>query len=198
MSWEYIEERLARAFTVREWFACGLISGPAVPLDIDEWLISAAQSDEELLELNIPRTQFLQNRWPVEQIARFEWDKPSFSSAALWSMHMHGRDCILLSRGFMYYLIAAVQPQNETQLYRILVSRVLHDVSLVPTPPVRVISRLSCSESDNALQPPNTPVPIPTHTGHDYLADLMVGWIGPWINVPVVGYWHHDDSPSVG
>ena len=194
MSWEYIEERLARALSVKEWFPFGLLTLPVAPLDIDDWLVSAAQSDEELLELNIPRIQFLQNRWPIEQIARFEWEKPSFSFRALWSLRMHDRDCVLFSHGVTCYLIAGVQPQQEIQLYRIIMSRVLHNPSLIATPPVRVVSRLPCSELDTALKPRDTRVPVPAHAGHAYLADLMVGWVGPWINVPVVGYWHRDDS----
>lgn len=196
MSWEYIEERLARVLRVKQWFPVGLLTLPDAPLDIDEWLISAAQSDEELLELNIPRIQFLQNRWPIEQIARLEWDKPSFSFRTLWSVRMHERDCILFSHGFNYYLIAGVQPQHEVQLYRMVLSKVLRETSLMTHPPARVISQLPCTELDDALQPRDTQVPIPAHAGHDYMADLMVGWVGPWIRVPVMGYWHGDDSPS--
>ena len=199
MSWENIETRLAKALTLKSWFPLGLLLLPDAPLDIDDWLVSIAETDEELLELNIPRVQFLHNRWPIQQVARFEWGQRfSFTFRTLWSMHMRDRDYFLLSHGFIYYLIARVQPGSELEMYRVVISRVLHDLRLLPTPPTRIISRFCGGEFDETFRGrSDAALFAPARTEHHYLSDLMVGWIGPWINVPVVGYWHSDDIRPV-
>ena len=46
MPWESIEERLAKAFNVQISLPAGTMAVPTSRLDIDEWLTSAAQTDE--------------------------------------------------------------------------------------------------------------------------------------------------------
>ena len=69
-----IPNSVKKALSVKVSFADGTIWLPESHLSIDEWLGSIAETDEELRELEIPRIQFLQNRWPSEELVEFEWD----------------------------------------------------------------------------------------------------------------------------
>src|SRR2546422_5638746 len=103
MAWENIEERLAKAFSVEIPFPNGMVALPPSRLELDEWLTSAAETDEELSELNIPRIQFLQNRWPIEKLMQFEWEsESSVTRRAIWTMSVGHRAYILFSGGFAY------------------------------------------------------------------------------------------------
>ena len=31
----------------------------------------------------------------------------------------------------------------------------------------------------------------------DFLSDVFVGWIGKWLNLPEVGFWHEDTPESI-
>src|SRR5437016_1150643 len=107
MAWENIEERLKKAFTVEAKFPNGIVAFPARPLDISDWLMSVAETDEELRELNIPRIRFLQNRWPVEKLLQFEWEQKPAIYRTIWVMYVGNRAYILISGGGRYYAAAA-------------------------------------------------------------------------------------------
>jgi hypothetical protein len=186
MPWEFIEERLGKAFTLTISFPKGRVLYPDVPLDIDEWLTSAAETDEELRELNIPRIQFLQNRWPIQQFAQFEWeDNSSITRRALLALHMNHRAYILFSGGFIYHLVAGIEPQNESALYAVALSKVLHEPRFVPKPPTRVKTGLLDFATNPMIQTvENDKQSVPTLRDRDYLSSLLVGWIGPWISLP--------------
>jgi hypothetical protein len=195
MAWENIEARLAKAFSIRLSFPGGMVMLPASHLDIDEWLLSAAETDEELSELNIPRFRFLQNRWPIEKLVQFDWEnETSFSRLALYAMYLESRAYVLCTAGFRYQLIAAIEPRNEPALYRAVIRRVLQDPDFVPTPPTHIkivrpglIPELA-GNVDDALQSSKLPV------RNGYVSNLLVGWIGPWVDLPVLGYWHEDEG----
>ena len=98
MSWANVEERLARPFSVQIPVPNGIVVVPAARLDIDEWLTSAAETDEELRDLNIPRIRFLQNRWRMVKLVQFEWETPSLiTRRAVWATYARSRAYILFS-----------------------------------------------------------------------------------------------------
>src|SRR5579862_643943 len=180
MSWANIEERLARPFNVRIPFPNGIVLFTSTRLDIDEWLTSAAATDKELSELNIPRIRFLQHRWRMVKLVQFEWETASsITRRAVWAMYVGRRAYILFSGGFRYIVIAAIEPQSERTLYRAVIRRLLQNPDFVPTPPTYIrnarpdlIPDLTWNEVDH---PQSATVPVRS----GYLSDLLVGWIGP-------------------
>src|SRR5689334_9983950 len=119
MSWEGIEERLEKPFTRKIDLARGTVWLPEDDLTIDQWLVSAAESDEELSELNIPAINFLQNWWPIEPLVELEWSK-SFDRRSVLAMYTRQRSYILFGDRFEYHVIAAIQPKHEASLYRVV------------------------------------------------------------------------------
>jgi len=137
MSWEGIEERLAKPFTHKIELSSGTVWLTEDDLTIEQWLISAAESDEELREINIPAINFLQNLWPIEPLADLRWSKP-FDKRSVLSMRIHQRAYILFGDRFEYHVIAAVQPKHEASLYRAVFENLLHNHHLMPERPVVV------------------------------------------------------------
>src|SRR5262245_18357270 len=117
MSWENLEARLQKALTVKISLPAGTIWLPDSHLTIDDWLTSAAQTDEELREPKIPRIRFLQNRWPIVQLVELEWNDEFFKRAIV-AMKVGRRAYILFSDWNEYQVIAAVDPNNQPSLYR--------------------------------------------------------------------------------
>src|SRR5262252_5323071 len=105
MSWENIEERLKKVFKVQISFPHGSVWLPDTHMTIYEWLTSAAETDDELRELNIQRIRFLQNRWPLEKLVELRWDNGS-NKRALSAMYASNRAYILFFDGLDYQLIA--------------------------------------------------------------------------------------------
>src|SRR5262249_18278740 len=132
MVWENIEERLKRAFKVKVVFPAGTIWLPDAHQDVDEWLTSMAETDEELRELDIPRMRFLRNRWPVEKLIEVEWDEQSSDRRTIWAMYVGTRAYILFSWGGEYQLIAAIEPKSKPALYRAVIGELLQNPNFVP------------------------------------------------------------------
>jgi hypothetical protein len=137
MSWERIEERLAKPFTHKIQLPGGTVWLPEGDLTIEQWLISAAESDEELREIDIPAINFLQNLWPTEPLADFRWSKP-FDRRSVLSMSILHRAYILFGNRFEYHVIAAVEPKNEPSLYRAVFENLLANAHLMPERPAVV------------------------------------------------------------
>jgi hypothetical protein len=199
MPWTNVEERLGRVFSIRISFPSGVLALPSERLNIDEWLTTAAETDEELRELDIPRIRFLQNRWEIDEIVEFTWETElSITRRSLWGMYVGRRAYILFSGGFKYHLIAAVEPRDAPELYEVVLRRLMQDHDLLPVPPTHTMIRRPDLVPElerifrDAVQPVSTPF-----VNH-YLANLLVGWIGHWIDVPVFGYWHEDTAESIG
>jgi hypothetical protein len=138
MAWENIEERLKKAFGVTVSFPAGSVWLPDGHLNIDEWLTSIAETDEELKELDIPRIRFLQNRWTIEKLVDMEWNTELFNKRAIWAMYVRRRAYILFSDGIEYQLIAAIEPRDNASLYRAVIGKVLQNPNFVPVPPTNV------------------------------------------------------------
>ncbi len=194
MPWENIETRLAKPFSLEISFPDGIVILPTRRLDIDDWLTSAAETDEELRELDIPRIRFLQNRWRLEKLVEFDWEADSaVTRRALWALYIGRRAYLLFSGGFKYHLIAALEPSDKPALYQAVIRRLLGNPDLVPTAPTHVKS-IRCDLIANLNGNVNKRAhSAETPSQHHYLSDLLVGWIGPWITVPVSGYWHEDE-----
>jgi hypothetical protein len=195
MPWENIENRLAKAFSVQTSSADGIISYPSGRLDTDAWLTSAAETDEELRELNIPRMRFLNNRWPIEMLMQLEWETvSSFTRRSVWAMYVNQRVYILFSGGFKYWLVAAIEPRTASVLYREVIGKLLRDPDLIPSPPshIRYVRPDRISKFNENVHDRSRSSDVPPEK-QSYLSKLFVGWIGPWINSPVLGYWHSDD-----
>jgi hypothetical protein len=137
MSWEGIEERLARSFTHRIQLPSGTVSLPDDDLTIEQWLISAAESDEELREIDIPAINFLQNLWPIESLAEFRWSKP-LDKRSLVALYVRDRAYILFGNRFEYHILAAVEPGHEPSLYRAVFESLLTNAQLMPERPAMV------------------------------------------------------------
>jgi hypothetical protein len=197
MAWENIEERLKQPFRCQVPHKRGVVWFPDSRLEINEWLTSIAQTDEELKELNIPRIRFLQNRWPIERLLQLEWE--GFASRrTILAMYVGHQVYILFFDGFTYRPAGLLEPKDQPELYELVLARIFHDPLFVPTEPKRIIDRrpdlIPVSELDN-LQHHHESLPHdqplrPSKRG--YLAKLLVGWVGNWIESPVLGFWHDE------
>jgi len=199
MAWENIQERLKKPFTREISYPAGRVWFPAGRLDIDEWLTSIAQTDEELKELNIRRIRFLQNRWPIEKLLQLEWDAVT-SRRMVLTMTVGHRAYILCFDGFTFEVAGALEPHDKPALYQAVVEKALHDARLVPKPPRRVKNLrpdLIPNSILDDLQHHHEALPHyeaeVTPKKKSYLAKLLIGWVGNWIELPVLGYWHDNE-----
>jgi hypothetical protein len=205
MAWENIEERLKKVFKVQISFPHGSVWLPDTHLTINEWLTSIAETDEELKELNIQRIRFLQNRWPVPKLIELRWDDSS-SKRAIFAMNAGTRAYILFFDGLDYQLIAAIEPRTNAALYRAVISKLLQNPSFVPVRPTSIKNYRPdlIGDTETALATSEVSdidwVDPASHAGkpkEGLLSRLLVGWVGNWINLPVLGYWHHDGPDSI-
>src|SRR5262245_35403508 len=117
MLWENILRRLNRALKMEVSLPSGKVwFTDNEYLNIDDWLTSAAETDEELIALDMPRIQFLRNRWPIENILRLGW-RGKLAVLSVSVMIAGGRGYILFYNGLDYQLIGAVQPDDRPELY---------------------------------------------------------------------------------
>jgi len=221
MAWENIEERLKRALTVKVSFPAGNIWVPDSHLSIDNWLTSIAETDEELQELNIPRIQFLQNRWPMDPLLELEWDDGLSSRRVILAMHVGHRAYILFSDWCEYHVIAAVEPSDKPSLYKAVIGKLLENRIFVRMPPKHIKNRRPDLIPDSIVprEPREKATPDErvvllgesfsratggTDTGFrpheiwkDFLSDVLGGWVGKWLNIPEMGFWHEDMPQSI-
>ena len=99
--------------------------------------------------------------------------------------------------------IAANRSLPRVPIRRALISKLLQNPSFVPTWPASI---KNCrpdliGEIETAFEIAEVPeihwvgaAPKAGEAKHGYLWQLLIGWVGNWINLPVVGYWHHDDE----
>ena len=213
MAWENIEERLKKAFKVEISFPNGTVWLPDTHVSIDEWLMSVAETDEELKELDIKRILFLRNRWPTEKLAELEWNHPS-DKRVIVAMYVGKRAYILFADGFEYQLIAAIEPRSEAPLYRAVIGKLLQNPKLVSAPPTNfknwhpdlvpdsVIENWDLVDDFAHARGPSDWIrpELLSRNGinrQSYLSNLLIGWIGNWIDLPVLGYWHAEISYSI-
>jgi hypothetical protein len=200
MAWENLQERLKYVFRVKISFPNGSVWLPDTQLNIDEWLMSLAETDEELKELNIRRIRFLQNRWPIEKLLELRWDDSSDRRVIL-VMNVGRRAYIFFSDGYEYQLIAAIEPRTEAALYRAVIGKLLQNSDFVRSWPTRIINYrpdlLPDIETEPVLPAIEGPQSHQARSGGGYLSELLVGWVGKWIDLPVLGYWHHEGPHSI-
>jgi hypothetical protein len=204
MAWENIEERLKKGLTVEIAFPTGKVWLPDFELNVDQWLTSIAQTDEELKELDLPRIRFLHNRWPIQTLFQAEWDSP-MDRHSIFAMDV-GKDAyILFSDGSEYYVIAAISPKDRPELYQAVVSKLLQNKRFFPEHPRRVKNyRPDLLPEHEAVfneKIPDVPWSYvlspgePRHRG--YLSEVLVGWVGRWIDLPELGFWHEEIPESI-
>jgi hypothetical protein len=199
MAWENIEERLKTPFTLSISFPVGTIWFPEKHLTIDDWLISAAQSDEEFKELSIRRIQFLQNRWPIEQLLQLRWDDPFSSMRAVSAVYVAQRAYILLSDWNDYQVIAAVEPKNAASLYQFVIGKILASPNLMASPPARTKVRrpdLLPRRTSAGGFAPTEATALASEPWKNFLSEIFVGWIGRWLNVPESVAWNEDETKA--
>jgi len=219
MVWEGIEEKLKEALTVKISLPAGTIWLPASHLTIDDWLTSIAKTDEELRELNIPRIQFLQNRWPIINLMELEWDDEFANRRGIVAMDIGHRAYILFSDWSQYQVIAAVEPKDKPSLYRAVIGKLLENRSFVPTRPTHIRYRrpdlvgelVPPTEADKkeshvfggeSFGGPAGPVDRmrpdsrPDQRWKGFLSDILGGWIGTWLSPPEAGFLWYEDMPK--
>jgi hypothetical protein len=207
MVWDNIEEKLKKALTVKVSFPAGTVWLPDRPLTVDEWLTSIAETDEELRELNIPRIRFLQNHWPIVTLVELEWGDHFSNRRAIVAMYVGQRAYILFSSWNEYQVIAAVEPKDELSLYRAVSGKILENPRFVPRQPtcIRIrrpdlvpelvlwshqeldTKRGVGAATDRAYVDPKTDI-----GWNGFVSDILVGWIGKWLTLPELGFWHDD------
>ena len=211
MAWEKVEEKLQKALTVKISFPGGTVWLPASHLSIDEWLESIAESDEELRELEIPRIRFLQNHWVIDQLVELEWDDAFSNRRVILAMSVGHRAYILFSDWSDYVVIAALEPKDNKTLYRTVVGKILENRSFVPTTPSHIRNHrpdlvpevVPLAESDADEEGVESrPVPgrlagLDRSAWKTFLSDVLVGWIGKWLNLRELGFWHEDMPESI-
>ena len=201
------------AFTVQIPFPHGCVWLPDTHLTIDEWLTSLVETDEELDELNIKRIRFLQNHWPLEDLIEFGWND-SAGRQAIWSLSVGATAYILFFDGVDYQLIAAIEPRTNARLYGAVVGKLLQNSFFVSSRPAsirnyrpdlipgietdfvdtRFLFDQGATNADGAEWINSASALGKRNEG--YLSKLFVGWVGKWIALPVVGYWHEDFPDS--
>jgi len=206
MAFESIEEKLKGALTVKVTFPAGTIWLPDRHLTIDDWLTSLCETDEELRELDIPRIRFLHNRWPIDQLVELEWDDQFANKRVIGAMNVGERAYILFSDWGEYQVIAAIEPKDNTLLYRAVITKLLENPSFVPTRPDRIRNCrpdllpgglpawTGLREEDAAA---DAPPPKPAERWKRFLSDILGGWIQKWLNIPEQVYWHEDIPQSI-
>jgi len=207
MAWEGIEERLKKALTVKASFRAGTIWFPDTQLTIDDWLESIAESDEELLELEIRRIRFLQNRWLIDELVQLEWDDEFSNRRAILAMYVGRRAYILFSDWTEYLVIAALEPKDKPALYRAVVGNILDNRSFIPTRPTRILNHRPDLVPEvvplSKKQPREPGIVFPELSGlgrsawKDFLSDVLGGWIIRWLNPPEFGFWHEETPESI-
>jgi hypothetical protein len=200
MAWESIEERLKYALTIEVPYEQGIVWFPSGSLEIDDWLTSIAQTDEELKELNLlRRIRFLQNRFPIEKLLQLEWNGPAARRTIL-AMYVGHRSYILFFDGFTYQVVGSLEPKDQAALYQVVIERALRNPRLIPIPPKRIMMNrpefIPRSEVEDLQHHHESfpQLPLEKHQKQSYLANLLIGWVGNWIELPVLGYWHDDES----
>ena len=210
MAWEHIEEKIRKALTVKVSLPGGTIWLPESHLTIDDWLQSIAETDEELRELEIPRIQFLQNRWPTEELVELEWDDEFSNRRLILAMYVGQRAYILFSDWTDYLVIAALEPRDKSSLYRTVIGKILENRSFVPTAPTHIKNHrpdlvpeiaTSFKHGHRDEGPEARPVGELAGLGQSawkgFLSDVFVGWIGKWLNMPELGFWHEEMPESI-
>jgi hypothetical protein len=214
MAWENIEERLKKHLTVKVSFPAGAIWLPDRHLSIDEWLTSIAETDEELSELNIPRIQFLQNRWSIDRLVELEWDDQFANKRVIAAMYVGIRTYILFSDWGEYQVIAALEPKDNPRLYRAVVGKLLETESFVPTQPTRIrnlrtdlipdwtpaaaakAAGTKEAEGKGGMPAPG-PAPKPSERWKAFLSHVLEGWIQRWLDIPEAGFFYDDTPESI-
>jgi len=207
MAWEHIEERMQVAFSTKIPFPHGAVWVPDTRLNIDDWLTSTALTEEELRELEIPRFQFLQNRWPIEKLLGFEWEDRLFPKHIIWNMQVQNRAYIFLSDGLEHQVVAAIAPNTEPPLFQAVVTNLLKHTEFIPPRPTVIrnyrpdllpeafIADLLKRRDLGAEFVQHAQSPFEQKKRQrGYLAQLLFGWIGGWFGLPEVGYYH--DLPA--
>jgi hypothetical protein len=226
MAWEGIEEKLKKALRVKVSLPAGTIWLPDRHLSIDDWITSIAETDEELRELNIPRIRFFQNRWPIDKLVELGWDDEFSNRRVVVAMSVGQRAYILFSNWKEYQVIAAVEPNNKPSLYRAVVGKLLENRSFIPTRPTNIRVRRPDLVPDLVPVPGEdrdrerseerrlpfggenfSGLGAPVYSMHPdsnrrerwkgFLSDVLVGWIGKWLNLPELGFWHEDMPESI-
>src|SRR5262245_7090865 len=131
MAWEHLKERLEKPFDIKLSLPAGTIWLPGVHFTITEWLGSAAETDEELREINVSGLCFLENRWPVENLLKLEWENPP-ATRSFWAMYMGDRAYVLLYDGVDYRPAAAIEPRTKPELFHTAIRMLLQDVAARP------------------------------------------------------------------
>lgn len=224
MAWENIEERLKRALKVKVEFPAGSVWLGDAPVDINEWLTSIAETDEELTELDIPRLQFLQNRWTMEKLLDVEWEDKTLNRRTVWVMYVGRRAYLFFSDGIKYELVAAIEPKGNRMLYQAVISKLLQNPNFVPKVPIRIKDRHPDLLAEKPTKKPVERHVEPVFGGENFgglggpvdwmhpdsrsgmehssqkeghLSKLLAGWIGRWIDLPLLGFLHGDVPDTI-
>jgi len=204
MAWENINTRLEKVLKVEISFPEGTIRLPDTDWTIDQWLTSIAETDEELRELDIPRIRFLQNRWRIERLLQLEWQTPP-DRRSIWAMYVDTLAYILFSDGAEYHLIAAV-PRDQPRLFRAVIRKVMETSALVPGYPTvwksyrpDLLGDLDELESTTApaAETRSQPADSGNRVMSGFMTELLVGWIGKWVDLPESGFWHEEVPESI-
>jgi hypothetical protein len=122
-------------------------------------------------------------------------------------MYVGGRAYILFSDWTDYQVIAAIEPKNKPSLYRAVIGKLLENRSFVRTLPRHMRIRRPDLVPDLEMvgYPDDGSEPVvftPSHSTlrhrwKSFLSDVLVGWIGKWLNLPELGFWHEDVPDSI-
>jgi hypothetical protein len=207
MAWQDIEDKLKRALTVKISFPGGTIWLPESRLSIDDWLESIAETDEELREIEIPRIRFLQNRWPIDELVELEWED---ESRVISAMYVGRRAYIFFSDQSHYLVIAALEPSHNPALYRAVAGKILENRNFVPRPAASIRNHRPDLIPEVAPSPKGDweelvesrpvfgePAPLAQFAWKGFLSEVLVGWIGKWLNLPELGFWHEEMPQSI-
>jgi hypothetical protein len=224
MSWKNIEEKLKHALPIKVSFPAGTIWLPQSHLTIDEWLGSIAETAEEFRELDIPRIRFLQNHWRIDKLVELEWDDQFANKRVIVAMIVGSRAYILLSDWSDYQVIAAVEPNDTPSLYRAVVGKLFENRRFIRVQPTHIRNhrpdlvpdfvapsrkdregrgsreeRLVFEGEAAGVAPADSLVSgaIAEERWKSFLSDILVGWIGKWLNLPEVGFWHEEMPESI-
>jgi len=195
MTWEHLSERLAKPFSVKSSFKEGVVLYPDHRLEIDEWLTSAAESDQELSELDIARVGFLQNHWRMERLVELEWvNRASVTRRSAWALYVGNRVYFVFSGGFKYWLLAATDQVDQTALYQEVLRELLRNRDFVPTPPsrIRYLRKDLLPSADDRYNLHND-----GKREHPSGRTLLHEWADLWVHAIVWGFCHENRAQTL-
>jgi hypothetical protein len=179
----------------------------------DRWLVDIPGRERRRIEgaeypADTLSTEPLANR----ELVQLRWERPA-ETRTIWSLSVGPQAYVLFFDGVEYHVIAAITPNNSPELYRVVISTLLQNPHFVPVRPAAIKSyRPDIKAADltsirkgetSGLGAPvywmDSDTTLPKRKPWKrFLSEIFVGWIGRWLKLPQIGFWHEEAENESG